>query len=121
MGVSSTEKSRLRRQRIRDGRRLVKTWLSADQIDALGDYGLVGDASDGEELNQAVQMLLRGLCWRGISINLTWCAGDAACREDGPRGIVPKLSERELLGDHRRSMFGRPKSRAALNIEIQPA
>ncbi len=125
MGVSSTEKSRLRRQRIRDGRRLIKTWLDADQIDALADYGLVGSVEtvDTAELNEVVQILMRGLVRRGVAFDLEWHACDALARSDRARSdrMVARATEREQLLDYRRSMFGRPKSRAALNIEIQPA
>ena len=47
----------------------------------------------------------------------------ALARSDRARSdrMVARATEREQLLDYRRSMFGRPKSRAALNIEIQPA
>ena len=121
MGVSSTEKSRLRRQRIKDGRRLISVWLDADQVDALADFGLIGsvEAVDATDLNEAIRVLARGLCRRGISIDSNWAMTDALAHNNKPRGerIVAQLAEHELLSNGYRSAFGCPRRRVLVNIE----
>ncbi len=121
MSASSTERWRLREQRIRDGRRLVQTWLDADQVDALADYGFLGpiEAVDSAELGAAIQALARGLCRRGIAVDWNWAMGDALPRDDKPRGdrMVARLSEREHLSNGYRSAFGCPQRRVLVNVE----
>ena len=112
MSMTSTERARLRKRRIRDGLRLLHIWLNSDDIAILRQYALMPEteAVEHEEIAAAIELLLRALHDRGVALSVSWAMTDALVRGDRERGerLVQCLCERELLHSGRYSAFGRP-------------
>ncbi len=111
MSLSSTERARLRKQRLRAGLRRLDLWLTAENVAALRWYGLL---TEDDGVDTAVEALLRGLRDRSVALSLNWAMTDALVRGDRERGarMVACLNDRELLHSGRYSAFGRPVTRA---------